>query len=185
MSTAKSVASEIQQACLELALKADANNFETVALALRMAAVAAAEIAEAEIAESASACNADEQAPEPASMAPLIGLWDLDVATGKVVSDKVFAEFYGVDAHAAAAGAPLADYVAAIHPQDRDRVSAAIAAAIATGDDFVEEYRVRRRDGSVSWVIARGKCWHDDAGRPLHFPGAVVDISKFRRIRAA
>ncbi len=175
MSTAKSVASEIQRACLELALKADAGRFETLALALRMAALAAAEAAETVTA------GDDKQA----LVAPLIGLWDFDVATGKVVSDKVFAEFYGVDAHAAAAGAPLADYLAAIHPQDLDRVSAAIDTAIATGDDFVEEYRVRRRDGTVSWVIARGKCWRDDAGRPLHFPGAVVDISKFRRIRAA
>ena len=84
MSTAKSVAAEIQRACLELALRAEASRFETVALTLRMAAVAAGEIA-----ESAPADDADEQLP----MAPLIGLWDLDVATGKVVSDKVFAEF--------------------------------------------------------------------------------------------
>lgn len=174
ISMAKSDASEIADKCLQLALKADAKNFDTIALLLRMAALAAAEIQEP------AQVSGD---PVPAS--PLIGLWDLDVATGRVVSDKVFAEFYGVDVRAAQAGAPLEDYVAAIHPLDRPRVSAAIEKAIATGDDFVEEYRVRRRDGSVSWVIARGKCWHDDAGRPLHFPGAVVDISNLRRIRAA
>ncbi len=122
-----------------------------------MAALAAAEAAETVTA------GDDKQA----LVALLIGLCgDFDVATGKVVSDKVFAEFYGVDAHAAAAGASACG-LPRRHPSagSGSRECSLSTPPLPPVMIFVEEYRVRRRDGTVSWVIARGKCWRDDAGR--------------------
>ena len=49
------------------------------------------------------------------------------------------------------------------------------------GGAFEAEYRLTQADGSLRWVIARGRCEHDAAGRPLRFPGVVVDITERKR----
>jgi PAS domain S-box-containing protein len=56
---------------------------------------------------------------------------------------------------------------AAIHPEDLDRVSEAFRHAAQTGTDFNAEYRYRRPDGTVVWVIASAKLLRDEQGRRL------------------
>jgi PAS domain S-box-containing protein len=66
-----------------------------------------------------------------------------------------------------------------IHPDDRDRVLAAVARSEETGEPFVEEYRyLHRADGHAVWV-------HDESvllrrrvdGRPWLFQGVMYDIT--------
>jgi PAS domain S-box-containing protein len=66
-----------------------------------------------------------------------------------------------------------------IHPDDRERVLAAVARSEETGEPFVEEYRyLHRADGHGVWV-------HDESvllqrredGRPWLFQGVMYDIS--------
>ena len=44
----------------------------------------------------------------------------------------------------------------AIDPLDRARVASEIRRAVETGSDFESEYRIRK-DGSVRWIMARGR----------------------------
>ncbi len=55
-----------------------------------------------------------------------------------------------------------------------------IKESIATGANFVEEYRISQQDKSVRWVMARGRC-HLQAGIPVRFPGVVFDITDRKR----
>ena len=50
-----------------------------------------------------------------------------------------------------------------LHPDDRERVEAAIARAIDRCGDYEADYRVVHPDGAVRWVAARGRvlCGHD------------------------
>jgi PAS domain S-box-containing protein len=109
--------------------------------------------------------------------ATAIGTWDWDIVNDIVVSDAVFAEQYSIAADRAKAGVPLATFVDGIHPDDRERVAAAINASIAQHRDYESEYRVQKSDGSISWVFARGRCHYDETGKPIRFPGATVDIT--------
>ncbi|HJO66958.1 MAG TPA: PAS domain-containing protein [Sphingomonas sanguinis] len=127
--------------------------------------------------------EADERLDLALNSGAHVGLWDWDVLTDSVRSDRRFAAMYGVDPAAAEAGMPIAQFFQGIHPEDRARVEAEIAEAMAgTGEGdrrgrFASEYRLVQADGSIHWVSARGRCITDDSGRCVRFPGVSFDIS--------
>lgn len=106
-----------------------------------------------------------------------IGTWSWDVRTDIVTVDATFATLFGVEPERAADGLPIATYVAAIHPDDRDAVAAEIARAVDGGDDYLAEYRVTGLGGKTRWVLARGRCARNAQGLPARFPGVVIDIT--------
>ena len=106
-----------------------------------------------------------------------VATWTWDVPEDRVVADENLARLFGVSA-TSAAGGPIREYVQAIHPQDRPRVDAAIAAALeGPKDSYDVDYRIVRNDGSISWVAARGRVERDRQGKPKYFPGIVLDIT--------
>ena len=107
-----------------------------------------------------------------------VGTWDWDIASDRIYADARFATLFSVDPVRAAQGTPVDEFVKAIHPDDRDRIARRIKEAVAKGADFAEEYRVVGSGGRVRWLIARGRCYHDEAGRAVRFPGVVVDNSE-------
>ncbi|HEX6940465.1 MAG TPA: PAS domain S-box protein [Longimicrobiales bacterium] len=69
-----------------------------------------------------------------------------------------------------------------LHPEDRDRVTAGLQAAIERGDDvWVDEYRFRRGDGSYACIIDRGHIVRTEAGEPIRMIGSMVDMTERRR----
>jgi len=74
------------------------------------------------------------------------------------------------------------DLVGSIHPQDRDRMVAAMETAIRDGSDYDIEYRVIWPDGQIRWVHARGRA---DAivpgGSAKRMAGVSLDITERRR----
>jgi PAS domain S-box-containing protein len=65
-----------------------------------------------------------------------------------------------------------------LHPADRERVLAQHREAYASGDSFSSEYRVLARDGRVVWVQDHVMIARDDAGRPLHAQGFMLDVTE-------
>jgi len=65
--------------------------------------------------------------------------------------------------------------------EDRDRVRAAIAEAVATRQPLELEHRVRQLDGSVGWVASRAVPLTDEAGDLVEWFGAASDITEQRR----
>jgi PAS domain S-box-containing protein len=84
-----------------------------------------------------------------------LGLWGWDVATGAVDLDD---RWWGI--HGYAPGelpGRLESWDRTLHPDDRDRVYAALNAHLADPANVYEaEYRAIRGDGSVVWVMTRG-----------------------------
>ncbi|AKF09375.1 PAS domain S-box protein [Sandaracinus amylolyticus] len=69
-----------------------------------------------------------------------------------------------------------------LHPDDRARVLEEIAQSVDPRGDgvFESEHRFVRPDGSVAWVLARGRSefrGEGDARRFVHASGAVIDLS--------
>jgi PAS domain S-box-containing protein len=119
------------------------------------------------------------------SSTPILGLWDWDVARDLVTADAKFADLYGVDPIEAAAGVAIGAFVGGIHPDDRSRVEAEIAASLATGAPFASEYRVRPTSGGLVHLLARGAPELDDYGHVVRLPGVVIDITERRRVEEA
>ena len=121
--------------------------------------------------------RAQEQLTQALSAAGMVGTFDWHVAADKVYSDARFALMFSVAPAKAEKGAPLAEYLGGIHPEDVEQVTAAVNRALATGEKYIQEYRLLQKDETVRWVEARGERLCDEHGKPSNFVGVVVDIS--------
>jgi len=65
---------------------------------------------------------------------------------------------------------------AAHHPDDLVEVMQKWPSAIATGEPFEMEYRLRGRDGVYRWFLARAEPFRNSGGRVLRWYGSIVDI---------
>jgi PAS domain S-box-containing protein len=152
----------ISDICRELAESASRDRLDVLAQILRMAALKAFE---------QNAWHADNSARDH-----LVGSWDWDVVHDRVYSDARFAALFGLDPASASLGTPLVSWLAAIHPDDVEDVGRDIESTLVTGRLFSREYRIIA-NGKTRWVYARGKATLDHNGKPVRFPGAVVDIT--------
>ena len=66
-----------------------------------------------------------------------------------------------------------------IHPDDFGRVLAATRRSFETGEEFAQEYRVRRRDGVYRWVLAQSRRFLDFKGE-VKWLGVSIDITDRR-----
>ena len=115
----------------------------------------------------------------------IVGIWDWDVPRDVLVADRRFALAYGVDPERAAAGAPAEEFYHRVHPDDGERLRAAIAEALWTGGVLSEEYRLVHPDGTVRWISAQGRCTLAADGTPLRLPGISLDITRSRAAEEA
>lgn len=63
----------------------------------------------------------------------------------------------------------------AVHPDDRERVWAAIETH--KGEEYEQEYRIVRPDGSMCWIRDRGFPVKDETGQVYRFVGLAEDIT--------
>jgi PAS domain S-box-containing protein len=119
---------------------------------------------------------------EEALSAGLVGSWSWDVQNDVVTADKGLAVLFGVSSEEALHGLPLDSFINSIFEDDRDRVTHAIQQVLKSGDVFESEYRTIDTEGVIRWVIARGRVERDTRGKPVHFPGVMIDISSRKKI---
>lgn len=74
----------------------------------------------------------------------------------------------------------IADPQRPIHPDDVPRVNAKWAVAIAAGQPFECEIRLRRADGQYRWCLVRTEPFRDATGTVVKWFGASVDIEERR-----
>ncbi len=114
-----------------------------------------------------------------------IGTWTWDIAADRLVADEFTARVFVVDAAAAAQGLPVAAYLQAVAAEDQSAVAAGLARAIQSCGAYDHEYRVRQNDGSLLWLLARGRVEGDAAGKAVSLHGAVMDITARKQAEAA
>ncbi|BDI19309.1 hypothetical protein ANSO36C_51110 [Nostoc cf. commune SO-36] len=67
-----------------------------------------------------------------------------------------------------------------VYPEDIYRVEQAVTTALATYTDFEAEYRVIHPDGSIHWLVGRGRGIYDTDRQPVRMLGIILDISEQR-----
>lgn len=103
------------------------------------------------------------------------GTWEWHIPTDRVEWSREVHDIHGVPA-----GTPppnLARYLEGIHPDDRERVAAAIRRSIETLAPYDEEFRVLRPDGVVRWTHGMGKVIPDATGSPERMLGTSHDVT--------
>lgn len=64
-----------------------------------------------------------------------------------------------------------------LHPDDRDRVSAAWIESVQSEQPLRLEYRYQRRDGTVAWVYGQSVAEYDAQGQRIGYVGTLTDVS--------
>jgi PAS domain S-box-containing protein len=103
-------------------------------------------------------------------------VWNID-------EDQVFwsDELYRILGHdPERGGASTIKFFASIHPEDRSRVQARAAHAVASGAAQQVDFRLQRSDGHVRYVTMDGALLFDQAGVLRRVVGCVLDITEAR-----
>lgn len=74
--------------------------------------------------------------------------------------------------------------VSVVHPDDRDRTLALWSQAIASGETFEIEYRIRRWDGEYHWFICRAIPTRDSQNLIVGWIGTITNIDDIKRSEA-
>jgi PAS domain S-box-containing protein len=69
-----------------------------------------------------------------------------------------------------------------VHPEDRADFVKRRSAAIASGEPFLDEFRIQRPDGSEVWIGYQGRAEYGADGRALRTLGIVMDISERKHV---
>ena len=79
----------------------------------------------------------------------------------------------------------IGDFFGYVHPEDRKRISDAVAVARQNRVGYAEEFRLVRQDGNVRWVVSRGKFEYTENGEAKRMTGLAVDITERKQIEEA
>ena len=112
-----------------------------------------------------------------------IGIWDWDVAADKMIWDKQMYELYGIReqdfSHAVDA------WQKGLHPEDRSRAEAEIAAALDGSKNFDTEFRARWPNGEIRDIEAHGVVHRAKDGSGVRMIGVNWDITGRKRAESA
>ncbi len=113
---------------------------------------------------------------ERVSEAGDIGVWYADVPFTRFQINAEMGLHFGVDA-----GRPVSvdELLAAVDPEDRERLADSVGRALRAGAPLDLEFRTLAldSDGAPRWLRAIGWCGLDGNGQPERFDGVTLDIA--------
>ncbi len=111
-----------------------------------------------------------------------IGSWETNLTTGTTSWSAEMFRLYGREPGAGAM--TLAEFLAAVHPRDRDAFQRNAAEGISARRTLEQEFRIIRPDGTVRWVHGRNTPQFDAAGALVAQIGVEQDITDRKRAEA-
>ncbi|MBP2237450.1 diguanylate cyclase (GGDEF)-like protein [Sinorhizobium kostiense] len=85
-----------------------------------------------------------------------IGIWEVDIDSGRLLWDNRMKELYGVRSHV---GTTTAEWKDRLHPDDRTRAEAEFAETISTGGAYNSEFRICLPRGRIRHIRAIGSTY--------------------------
>jgi PAS domain S-box-containing protein len=112
----------------------------------------------------------------------------LGVCDWNIVEQKITWNDYHVrllDYVPGAAEYTYEDWAKRVHPEDLDRVNAALDSAMSAHTDYSSQYRVIWDDGSIHWLDGFGRFYYDAEGRAIRMTGLATDITERKQAELA
>jgi formate hydrogenlyase transcriptional activator len=123
--------------------------------------------------------RADEARLSMAAAAAGAGLWEYDIATGRVHATEVAQRLLGVEG---VENLTVERILSIVHPEDRDAYAARLAWFRDHADTYSQEYRLLLPDGTIRWIRSQGAAFTSRPGEPPdRVFGASTDITERRR----
>lgn len=110
-----------------------------------------------------------------------VGTFHWDTKSDLMTVDEAFVIVFGFSRFHSRDKLPLKAFTDVIHPEDRDRILAAIQHAVDTGGHYEEQYRTLDEQGVVRHILAQGRCVRDAKGEPDRFTGVIIDTTRQRQ----
>ncbi|WP_346620913.1 SpoIIE family protein phosphatase [Blastococcus montanus] len=108
-----------------------------------------------------------------------IGSFDWNLVTGRLLWDDRMLALFGYER--ADFDEAIESFVARVYPDDRERTTEALQAAIDGLADYDAEFRVVLPSGEIRWVRGSGRAVADDSGTAVRLLGAAHDTTPQRR----
>jgi len=139
--------------------------------------------AETERARSQEALRRTEAHLLQAQAIARLGSWEV-VAPGTAAEEYVWSDevyrIFGVEKDKFHASRDT--FLAAVHPDDREKLEAAMVRVHSTGRPFEVEHRVLRPDGTVRHVREHAECIFDGTGKIVRMIGTVQDVTEYKEL---
>ena len=104
-----------------------------------------------------------------------IGSWDWNILNNELYWSDLIWTLFGYDK--AVTETTYDNFIAAVHPDDRQLVIDAVTNCVENGAEYNIEHRVVWQDGSVHWLHESGDVVRNTKGEPLHMLGVVQYIN--------
>lgn len=103
------------------------------------------------------------------------GTWEWDRRSSVVEWDAALEAVYGLAP--GSFGGRFEDWIALIHPDDREHVLAELHETLAGSVSHFLQFRAVRPDGRVRWIESRGRVRRDAAGEVVGVAGVCYDVT--------
>ena len=112
-----------------------------------------------------------------------IGDWNMDLRTNIALRSLKHDQCFGYSSAVPEWG--YETFLAHVHTLDRERVNEAFIAAQAGLGAYDVEFRTVWEDGSIHWLLSKGRFYFDQDGIPDRVAGILVDVTGHKIAEAA
>lgn len=131
--------------------------------------------------EAAAALQQSAERLQLATEASGVGVWDYDLETNEVVWDDSMYALYGTDRASVSSSYDV--WYNSVLPEDRTELDEALQATLKQGGPYTPCFRIRRGDGELRYIQARGRIHFDAAGKPVRLVGTNEDITERKALQ--
>jgi PAS domain S-box-containing protein len=124
------------------------------------------------------ALRATEDRLTLAQSAMSIGSFEVDLKTGVAKWSEQLLRLFGISDFRE--GLTHEEWARLIHPEDRDRVVAEVAASVERQDELDRQYRVVWPDGTVHWLYSKTRVLLGPGDQPAKLIGVEFDITEHK-----
>lgn len=111
------------------------------------------------------------------------GVWDWDVQRNEVYYSPAWKSMLGYEDHEVSCG--FDEWRSRVHPDDLKRALVYVDETIkGLRAEYKNIHRMRHKDGSFRWILARGQLIRDEMGRPCRMIGTHVDVTECKEREA-
>jgi diguanylate cyclase (GGDEF)-like protein/PAS domain S-box-containing protein len=108
------------------------------------------------------------------------GLWDWNLRTNQIYYSARWKSILGYEEDEIRDSPD--EWFDQVHPEDRDRVKAELAAHLeGLTPHFQSEHRLRHKEGTYLWTLCRGLALRDAGGTAYRMAGSMSDITSRKR----
>jgi len=108
-----------------------------------------------------------------------VGLWELNLGTGKIWATDSSRKLFNFTQDEPITFAHL---LAKVHSQDRPLVTEAIERVQNLGTEIQVEYRVPQPDGTIRWLISRGRVQQEGVNAAKILTGVTADLTQRKQM---